>query len=133
MIRRPPRSTRTDTLFPYTTLFRSLDPLGDHAKVERARHFDDAGDDHAVAGGTGHVVRQPPVQLQIIERPRLEIGERGIARPEIVNGDADALGTEIGQHPRPPFTNLNTPAHGHSQLDEALRYRPNRGKGKKDT
>src|SRR3546814_20594969 len=30
MIRRPPRSTRTDTLFPYTTLFRSpaLDALG---------------------------------------------------------------------------------------------------------
>src|SRR3546814_7523927 len=32
MIRRPPRSTRTDTLFPYTTLFRSngkrLQPLG---------------------------------------------------------------------------------------------------------
>src|SRR3546814_18127678 len=27
MIRRPPRSTRTDTLFPYTTLFRSVDPL----------------------------------------------------------------------------------------------------------
>src|SRR3546814_21184885 len=26
MIRRPPRSTRTDTLFPYTTLFRSNDP-----------------------------------------------------------------------------------------------------------
>src|SRR3546814_20845720 len=25
MIRRPPRSTRTDTLFPYTTLFRSID------------------------------------------------------------------------------------------------------------
>src|SRR3546814_1661333 len=37
MIRRPPRSTRTDTLFPYTTLFRSL--LGerlikvDHTKM----------------------------------------------------------------------------------------------------
>src|SRR3546814_9784266 len=27
MIRRPPRSTRTDTLFPYTTLFRSAIPL----------------------------------------------------------------------------------------------------------
>src|SRR3546814_10801912 len=26
MIRRPPSSTRTDTLFPYTTLFRSVDP-----------------------------------------------------------------------------------------------------------
>src|SRR3546814_2569135 len=29
MIRRPPRSTRTDTLFPYTTLFRSVVPLAD--------------------------------------------------------------------------------------------------------
>src|SRR3546814_3385523 len=28
MIRRPPRSTRTDTLFPYTTLFRSARRLG---------------------------------------------------------------------------------------------------------
>src|SRR3546814_1781158 len=28
MIRRPPRSTRTDTLFPYTTLFRSHQALG---------------------------------------------------------------------------------------------------------
>src|SRR3546814_14848236 len=30
MIRRPPRSTRTDTLFPYTTLFRSI-----HVRTER--------------------------------------------------------------------------------------------------
>src|SRR3546814_12153448 len=30
MIRRPPRSTRTDTLFPYTTLFRSLSWVLDH-------------------------------------------------------------------------------------------------------
>src|SRR3546814_21080214 len=29
MIRRPPRSTRTDTLFPYTTLFRSVRPAGE--------------------------------------------------------------------------------------------------------
>src|SRR3546814_14822688 len=28
MIRRPPRSTRTDTLFPYTTLFRSQTDVG---------------------------------------------------------------------------------------------------------
>src|SRR3546814_18355348 len=27
MIRRPPRSTRTDTLFPYTTRFRSVEPV----------------------------------------------------------------------------------------------------------
>src|SRR3546814_17901934 len=39
MIRRPPRSTRTDTLFPYTTLFRSLET--GYAVVvlpERAEH-----------------------------------------------------------------------------------------------
>src|SRR3546814_4949902 len=34
MIRRPPRSTRTDTLFPYTTLFRSLRRVG--KKEERS-------------------------------------------------------------------------------------------------
>src|SRR3546814_20851368 len=40
MIRRPPRSTRTDTLFPYTTLFRSvvtpdgrMDPTRGHALI----------------------------------------------------------------------------------------------------
>src|SRR3546814_7903004 len=37
MIRRPPRSTRTDTLFPYTTLFRSLwtryENRGRHPKI----------------------------------------------------------------------------------------------------
>src|SRR3546814_14984001 len=34
MIRRPPRSTRTDTLFPYTTLFRSGQPAVEGAGVE---------------------------------------------------------------------------------------------------
>src|SRR3546814_12000093 len=34
MIRRPPRSTRTDTLFPYTTLFRSNDVAGDADRAE---------------------------------------------------------------------------------------------------
>src|SRR3546814_11432697 len=32
MIRRPPRSTRTDTLFPYTTLFRSIGILPDQLR-----------------------------------------------------------------------------------------------------
>src|SRR3546814_18527974 len=43
MIRRPPRSTRTDTLFPYTTLFRSSHHFGarrqqrPHARLPRPR------------------------------------------------------------------------------------------------
>src|SRR3546814_3670076 len=40
MIRRPPRSTRTDTLFPYTTLFRSALPQG--LKSEPKPHQRDA-------------------------------------------------------------------------------------------
>src|SRR3546814_6495535 len=38
MIRRPPRSTRTDTLFPYTTLFRSHG----HSQPEHHHHDHDA-------------------------------------------------------------------------------------------
>src|SRR3546814_4164620 len=37
MIRRPPRSTRTDTLFPYTTLFRSYIFMNDKANTRVAR------------------------------------------------------------------------------------------------
>src|SRR3546814_13767927 len=37
MIRRPPRSTRTDTLFPYTTLFRSGGPGMDDRPQVRGR------------------------------------------------------------------------------------------------
>src|SRR3546814_1344853 len=40
MIRRPPRSTRTDTLFPYTTLFRSRRRIG------RGQHRTRRPDDH---------------------------------------------------------------------------------------
>src|SRR3546814_17103249 len=38
MIRRPPRSTRTDTLFPYTTLFRSPELVPSADGVLYARH-----------------------------------------------------------------------------------------------
>src|SRR3546814_1668716 len=66
MIRRPPRSTRTDTLFPYTTLFRSVvlrladDPhLGAQCADRRhlvCRHQMGKADDTrnpGVAGGQG--------------------------------------------------------------------------------
>src|SRR3546814_5809226 len=46
MIRRPPRSTRTDTLFPYTTLFRSLvrRSTGSNQPALLQRGFDEAGE-----------------------------------------------------------------------------------------
>src|SRR3546814_3351943 len=55
MIRRPPRSTRTDTLFPYTTLFRSDRPQPRNARRarfdQRPRPADDGGGDDARPGG----------------------------------------------------------------------------------
>src|SRR3546814_13348953 len=38
MIPRPPRSTRTDTLFPYTTLFRSLALMNSGARLDEIVH-----------------------------------------------------------------------------------------------
>src|SRR3546814_11315528 len=58
MVRRPPRSTRTDTLLPYTTLFRSADrrwrgALGVRearadAEAQAVRAFDNQRAEHAV-------------------------------------------------------------------------------------
>src|SRR3546814_17939588 len=44
MIRRPPRSTRTDTLFPYTTLFRSRDDAARMAPTRDAVRLSRSGD-----------------------------------------------------------------------------------------
>src|SRR3546814_20326235 len=59
MIRRPPRSTRTDTLFPYTTLFRSAEArivLGPRA--QRPVVLGDAGVGQVDEVGIAHVVQR---------------------------------------------------------------------------
>src|SRR3546814_1342705 len=58
MIRRPPRSTRTDTLFPYTTLFRSGQQLGVDLESElgEERGGTVVGVGHHVDGVARHVV-----------------------------------------------------------------------------
>src|SRR3546814_4825908 len=56
MIRRPPRSTRTDTLFPYTTLFRSVhlaDHQGRQGQPHRGAAFD-AARRHRLAASRTH-------------------------------------------------------------------------------
>src|SRR3546814_6648699 len=66
MIRRPPRSTRTDTLFPYTTLFRSRGVVLHPAVAVRcARVLRPAGPVHALArrrgAGAGSAGEAEPV------------------------------------------------------------------------
>src|SRR3546814_2811468 len=62
MIRRPPRSTRTDTLFPYTTLFRSQAVLVDHARSGAP----DAGE--AVLRAAMWASRSPPARSSAVLR-----------------------------------------------------------------
>src|SRR3546814_11950968 len=70
MLRRPPRSTRTDTLFPYTTLFRSLvdgclqDQQRGHAGVDVP-----VGDRPALVGG-GLVLLGVALQIDALVRQR---------------------------------------------------------------
>src|SRR3546814_9905733 len=57
MIRRPPRSTRTDTLFPYTTLFRSLGGSASPRSTMAHRHSGGSGSSRRAARLLGAVMR----------------------------------------------------------------------------
>src|SRR3546814_17347505 len=126
MIRRPPRSTRTDTLFPYTTLFRSRGRAG------RAGHRDPA--DHRRPD-------RPAVRELLDERVRADPG----ARPAVERQGAAGAGETAGRHglraprrarflrrPRRPGHQLVDPARAAAQPGQpaaalslrVLRYLP---------
>src|SRR3546814_13343513 len=65
MIRRPPRATRTDTLFPYTTLFRSLVLVGDYVGFDAERQGADRAGEAVRGLGEAADVRhfESPVAL----------------------------------------------------------------------
>src|SRR3546814_16553424 len=68
MIRRPPRSTRTDTLFPYTTLFRSLlRRVRDYAEVKANGRIDTQ-----VAAAALSMLEVDPQGLDLMDRKLLE-------------------------------------------------------------
>src|SRR3546814_14245520 len=72
MIRRPPRSTRTDTLFPYTTLFRSdygLVSSGSVGAIQRSLL-------QLEADGAEHFFGEPALDLN--DFMRIDLGGRGI-------------------------------------------------------
>src|SRR3546814_19629418 len=77
MIRRPPRSTRTDTLFPYTTLVRSEDGEGAAAARETAlRDLDEY---------IGVLVTQPEIRARLAEATadfQRTMDEEGLARQQ---------------------------------------------------
>src|SRR3546814_15366183 len=82
MKRRPPRSTRTDTLFPYTTLFRSQQG-GEDDDEQRPEIGDQAGLDRrrvAQRHEVEEVVAEQPADPGQPDRRRMaEIGRRPLA------------------------------------------------------
>src|SRR3546814_8172150 len=69
MIRRPPISTRTDTLFPYTTLFRSLAFLWRQGNAAQLwgfgrNHFDRRSKHYDARGPVGCAARRADVDTQ---------------------------------------------------------------------
>src|SRR3546814_14544249 len=102
MIRRPPRSTRTGTLFPYTTLFRSTDAVagslelgGRHKGVDRVQGLKQRqrivpgglDDDAVVAVGEG---------LPVPDFDRLHlVGGRRVAAEPVVRPNIDGMDDQV--------------------------------------
>src|SRR3546814_2948287 len=96
MIRRPPRSTRTDTLFPYTTLFRSFEALEEaHAEqrhaagllADRRRQVVELelADAQGAQGDRGgmHYARGRAVALAVSQPQRRPAEARGVLRRQV--------------------------------------------------
>src|SRR3546814_10943449 len=88
MIRRPPRSTRTDTLFPYTTLFRSrpfrFEPVEldlDHDHPERAAR-------------RRHLAREIKAGTPAHRAEREQFGRAALHRAAIIRSEERRVGKE---------------------------------------
>src|SRR3546814_18056815 len=109
MIRRPPRSTRTDTLFPYTTLFRSdraprLAAVPDARINFQSQHGGGGGssrdisitlgsDDPKKLEDVGNRLLAEMAKVKEIRSPRVE---GNLQRPEIVIRPRFALAAQLG-------------------------------------
>src|SRR3546814_3014384 len=98
MIRRPPRSTRTDTLFPYTTLFRSARPVATGFRGER----------EAFAGPSRKGARSMSIHVQEPEQRRRAGGKKPDAaaarasnRQDVYSRVTDKIIADLEQGVRP--------------------------------
>src|SRR3546814_3669483 len=89
MIRRPPRSTRTDTLFPYTTLFRSLPCWNVRAGEFQRRPGPGRG--QCLSEGDGRIARPPQRQFGGRDSPDAEAGQRRPLRSEEHTSELQSL------------------------------------------
>src|SRR3546814_1819385 len=103
MIRRPPRSTRTDTLFPYTTLFRSLQDrlerdLPGHAGAGGKRGCSGADDDRCNQCWNQEPSIEGRAHLDLLRSRGLEVGRREFGDAVVATG-VEALDLSDGLDP----------------------------------
>src|SRR3546814_1398096 len=77
MIRRPPRSTRTDTPFPYKTLFRAARPVAQQQQVGKADHrrqqvVEVVGDAAGELADRLHLLRLDELALEVLLLGRID-------------------------------------------------------------
>src|SRR3546814_13863123 len=112
MIRRPPRSTRTDTLFPYTTLFRSQRKQ-DSNSVTRAAFSREAADfrRQAMIDATAACLAEKGVAGTSVRTIFLRAGaSSGLLRPSF-----DGVAALIAEHPRATRAHLDRTNGGEGQ------------------
>src|SRR3546814_5343805 len=110
MLRRPPRSTRTDTLFPYTTLFRSpaLRAIGDARKADSTE----------LAGNP----RARSAVLRVAEKLGLGIGDSEFDEKQVRRGGKRAGGATLSPCPIP---NPQSPIPAAAELQDRKSTRLN--------
>src|SRR3546814_12320810 len=91
MIRRPPVSTRTDTLFPYTTLFRSITHRADDAFDIRP-----VADDQLPVEPVTEQWRKPAIALRRVECVEAPVGQARHARLEIEHAVMHRCDHDVG-------------------------------------
>src|SRR3546814_9200957 len=102
MIRRPPRSTRTDTLFPYTTLFRSLERFLDQVLAAGVVHH------HVLLLGLQVVDVLDRDQAQAAAQARSQVGALLALAVAVGGGVVVAAGDESARALDRKSTRLNS-------------------------
>src|SRR3546814_14845756 len=124
MIRRPPRSTRTDTLFPYTTLFRS--PIN----LPPVRHADDQDGDPLILYFRHHAIvadPPPPISCVVAHQRRAQrawIIQRGAPFLQCLDDPGGGFAPKLFQFLHRRRCELNPPGQARPSLAHAETHRP---------
>src|SRR3546814_19365709 len=109
MIRRPPRSTRIDTLFPYTTLFRSRDygPASTRQRQDHARRSSGATAIASSGRAAREAVRDQRKDGDQVAQPAVGRGHDGGAEGTAQHRAVAEIGRAAGRERVGPYVSIS--------------------------